>query len=180
MTRLITEIRRRIGRRIPGAALGGVAVVLVMSVALGAGYCAGRAAGTWSIGNAFAGGYPALFLLNKPSFRFYEAYRLINSTDENLRLRGYYVLFENRIIDAEYLCERLDHETADINRRTIVWMLGYARGRARVFDAFSSRYPSAGPMVRREILRSLQRMGDSYFRDFVEKHSIRGEFLEGL
>ncbi len=158
----------------------GALVAAVFAVLLAAGYYGGYSVGRWSIGRALLEGYPALFVLNRPAFGFYEAYRLVNSADESQRLRGYYLLMENRIIDADFFCGRLVSENSEINRRTIVWILGHCSERDRVFSEFSSRYRGSTPAVRREMLRSLQRMGDGHFRKFVDEQHIRGEFLEGL
>jgi len=156
------------------------ALVLAAVFLFSAGYFAGHTAGRWTIEHAMTRQFPAVFLLNKPTYRFYEAYRLVNSTDDAERLRGYYLLFENRIIDTDYFSERLDIETSDINKRTIIWILGYSGEPEKAVKAFSLLYGTSGVIIRREMLRALQRMGDDYFREFITAHNIRGEILEGL
>ncbi len=60
---------------------------------------------------------------------------MLGSADEMKRLAGYYALLETDSIDVEFLVERYGMESSTVNRRTIVWLLGFARNSRAAFDA---------------------------------------------
>lgn len=144
------------------------------------GYLTGSFIGYTAIKEALYHNFATLIIMYKPAYNFIGLYRNLNSPDELKRLEGYYSLLQSGLIDADYLCDRFEKEQGEVNKRTIVWLLGFSHDQKKVFDVFSRNYRQSSPRIRKEMLRSLQRIDSEIFKRFITDQGIRGEFLEGL
>ena len=153
---------------------------IIALILLAVGYIMGGRIGFYAIEQAVFSNSAAVMLLYKPAYKFINTYRYVNADDSMKRLEGYYSLLENNMIDTSFLFERYEEEDQQVNKRTIIWLLGYSEEHSEVSQFFSNHYRSAANRLRKEMLRSLQRMGDDVFKDFVNRENIRGDFLEGL
>jgi len=158
-------LRRSTGnvRYHPGAAL---AAAILVSVASGLGI--GLAVGTALMGDFIRRGGRVVPLLYRPSFQHMRATAMLGSADEMKRLAGYYALLETDSIDVEFLVERYGMESSTVNRRTIVWLLGFARNRRAAFDACAGLYRDAQAPVRAEILSSIRKLDGERYLDFIK------------
>lgn len=153
--------------------------IIALLLLLG-GYAAGSRIGFHVIEEAVFSGGATVMMIYKPAYKFISMYRSVNDNDEMKRLQGYYSLLENNMLDTSFLFKRFEEEKQQVNKRTIIWLLGFSEEHAEVSDFFSTHYRSANSRMRKEMLRSLKRMSDDVFRDFVIRENIRGDFLEGL
>lgn len=159
-------LRRSAGNVRYHAAAALVAAVLV-SVASGLGL--GTAVGTALMGDFIRRGGSIVPLLYRPSFQHMRATAMLSSADELKRLAGYYALLETDSIDVEFLVERYAMESSTVTRRTIVWLLGFARNRSAAFDACAGLYRDAQAPVRAEILSSIRRLDAERYLDFIKE-----------
>ncbi|HSV98387.1 MAG TPA: hypothetical protein VLM75_15820 [Spirochaetota bacterium] len=150
-------------------------ISLVCVVALGVtGFAMGQAGGRLLMKDYLTGGGRLVPLLYRPSFQHFTTAAMLGSEDELRRLAGYYALLEGDAIDVDFLVERYGMERSIVIRRTIVWLMGFSRDVREAADACAGLYESAPREVREEILRSIKRLDEVIYRDFVESLSKGG------
>jgi hypothetical protein len=146
----------------------------------GISYFLGSNIGYSLIENAMTERITALFILYKPAQSFQGAYRHLNSENELIRLSGYYFLLENQMINDDFLIERYAAETNEVNKRTLIWLLGYSSNQKAVIAFYNTIFQNSSLRIQKEILRSVQRFGDESVKDFIQKQKVSGDILEGL
>ena len=156
------------------------ALLIIIIFLLFSGYLIGAGTGSMLLKSILFNKKSSPFLIYKPAQEFFAIYRYINSNNELERLNGYYALMENRIIDEEYLCERLNIEESTIIKRTIVWILGSSSSADDILDCFNEIYSNSNDNIKREILRSLKRIDEKAFNEFINKNKISIEILKGV
>lgn len=145
--------------------------IIVLGVA---GYGLGRAGGRGLMMDFLTGGGRIVPLLYRPSFQHFRAAAMLGSEDEMKRLAGYYALLEGDSIDVDFLVERYRMERSVANRRTIVWVIGFSRDVPVAARACAGLYESAPREIRDEILRSLMRLDEGIYREFVSSRDGGG------
>ncbi len=143
--------------------------LLVCVAALGAvGFGLGQAGGRVLMRNFLTAGGRIAPLLYRPSFQYFATAAMLGSPDELKRLAGYYALLETDSIGVDFLIERYGMESSIVNRRTIVWVIGFSRDTRRAADACAALYKSAPREIRKEILKSMKRLNEGIYRDFIK------------
>jgi len=143
-----------------------VCAVVLSALALGG--LVGTATGNILITRLLTRGMRLGLLFYKPAFHFFVTGRLLDSPDEMRRLEGYYSLLDSGRVEVPYLIERYRLESSTYVKRTIVWIMGYAEDRDEAFDGLSSLYRDAVPEVKKEAMRSLNRINTENARKFIE------------
>ncbi len=152
----------------------------IIIIALGAGIGIGRGAGSLIVRGLLMERTGASLVFFKPAAEFIHTYRLLNSAAHLDRLGGYYSLLDNNMILDNFLFDRFAAEETDINRKTILWILGHSGRSRKVLDFYSEIYGKSGGELKRIILRNTKRMGEETFHDFVRQNGISEEEVEKL
>ncbi|MBN2400949.1 MAG: hypothetical protein JXN64_00975 [Spirochaetes bacterium] len=144
--------------------------ILVFFMLLFTGYVIGRTAGTQIVKGLLKGERYVLMPYRLPFEYLYTA-NLLYSNDELRRLEGYYSLLDNRIIDPDLLIERFKQES-DLIKPVIIWLLGYSEDKDDALNFLSDEYAGSEQRIKKEILRTMKRLDESYFLDFTASHKI--------
>ena len=146
-----------------------MAVMILISLAFA--FLAGSVLGRYSIRKIVTGNPRYAVVLQRSARDLFTISRLLNSQSEMKRLSGYYGLYENQLIDTDFLVERLDKEASPVVRRTIIWLLGFSKDEKSALESLSGAYSSGNPLIREEVLRSMKRVDSNYYTDFLKKES---------
>ncbi len=132
-----------------------------------AGLAGGLLVGGRALTGFVTGSSRAMVLLYRPSFEHVKNATMLNSHDGLKRLAGYYALLQNNTIDPGYLMERCRDEPLPVNRKAIIWILGFSRDRDRARAALEALYDGAPEEYRHGILASLARLDANALEDFL-------------
>ncbi|MBP7582969.1 MAG: hypothetical protein KBA61_02970 [Spirochaetes bacterium] len=140
---------------------------LVLAVLAGAGVLLGLALGALLSRLYFTAGNPAIHLFTEPGaeYRFIRS-RMESPSEEN-RAVALYALLEYGKADPEFLIERYRAEKSALVKRIIVWSLGFTGGHDDVTAFIRREYPAATAPVKREMVRTITRMGGAGAEDFI-------------
>jgi len=134
-------------------------------------FLAGSVLGRYSIGQIVTRKPRYAIVLQRSARDLFTISRLLNSQSEMKRLSGYYGLYENQLIDTDFLVERLDKEASPVVRRTIIWLLGFSKDEKNALESLAGAYSSGNPLIREEVLRSMKRIDSDYYAEFLKKGS---------
>lgn len=134
------------------------------------GYAIGQTIGIKIIKGIIKGDRSA-FLLYKLPFEYIKTANLLSSPDELDRLEGYYSLLDNKLNDDELLIERFREESSLV-KSTIVWLLGYSGNKDKTLEFLSQEYSSANQRVKREILKTMKRLDETFLKSFAKARNI--------
>lgn len=147
-----------------------IKLFFLFSIILIAGYLLGSRAGKSIVSTAITNKRSVFFLYKLPLDYIITA-NLLSSEDELKRTQGYYALLDNNMIDPEFLIERYKRETGFI-KPLIVWLMGYSEDKDTVLHFLSEEYQGAERRIKTEILKTMKRMDESFFDDFIKLHKI--------
>ncbi len=154
--------------------------ILIIMITACAGYAAGSLIGNGLINRYITGRSGLLLLLSRPAHESVLSASSLNSGSGFQRISGYYSLFENRNIDADFLIDRYRREGDEYLKRTIIWLLGYSDGGPGVLKFLSREYKTAGERFKREILRAMKRLSASYYNEFVKDNNVNKKLTDAL
>jgi hypothetical protein len=146
-------------------------IVFVFLLILFIGYTLGRIAGTHIV-SGFLKGKRFILLFYRPPFEYLKTANLLYSSDELVRLEGYYSLLDNKIIDKDLLIERYKQES-ELIKPVIIWLIGYSRDKDAVLKFISEEYAKADQRVKNEILKTMKRLDEEYFKNFTASPKIK-------
>ena len=132
---------------------------LLFAAVAAAGILMGAALGSILVRSYFSGGSRAIFLITEPAVEYQHIRARIASDSPEERAVAYYALLEYGKADADFLIERYRKENAAFIKRIIVWSMGFSGGRDTVTGFIRKSYGGAEPPVKREMLRTLDRVG---------------------
>jgi hypothetical protein len=138
---------------------------------LSIGYTLGRVAGNHIVSGLLEGKRFVL-LLYRPPFEYLKTANLLYSSNELERLEGYYSLLDNKIIDSDLLIERYKQES-ELVRPVIIWLLGYSGDKDAVLKFVSDEYTNADARLKKEILKTMKRLDEVYFKNFASSKKIK-------
>ncbi len=150
-------------------------IIFVFLVILFFGYALGRTAGTHIVAGLFKG-ERYILLLYRPPFEYLKTANLLYSSDELKRLEGYYSLLDNKLIDPDLLIERYKQESEFI-KPVIIWLLGYSNDKEAVLKFMSGEYANTDQRVKKEILKTMKRLDETYFKNFAASQKINNKEL---
>lgn len=142
----------------------------MFSVILIAGYFLGIKAGRFIVTGAVTGSRYIFFLYKLP-FDYIVTANLLSSEDELKRAEGYYALLDNNMIDPDFLMQRYKKESGFI-KPLIIWLIGYSQDKNTALEFLSEEYAGADQRIKKEILKTMKRMDESFYDDFVKSHGI--------
>jgi hypothetical protein len=132
-----------------------------------AGLGGGLLVGGRALTGFMTGSSRAMVLLYRPSFEHVNNATMLNSPDGLKRLAGYYALLQNNTIDPDYLLERCRDEPLPVNKKAIIWILGFSRDKDRARSALEALYDGAPDEFRHRILDSMARLDADGLQDFL-------------
>lgn len=132
--------------------------VFLIVAALVPGLAAGSFIGSLYVKESVYNKTSALFFY-RPASAYIEQYRFINSPDPLERLTGYYTVTPSSSEDILFLQERFENEINDVNRRAIIWILGFSEDREKAGAFLEDIYPEQNLKIKLEIKSSLRRLG---------------------
>ncbi len=147
--------------------------LLVAMALFGAGLGLGTVAGPMLVKGMLLNGSRSSMVFFKPATEFIHTYRLINSGNALDRLSGYYSLLDNNMVIEYFLFDRFKAEKTDLNRKTILWVLGHSGSRKKLIEFYSGIYSESSRHLRSIILRNTMKMGEQYFADFIKQNNVR-------
>jgi hypothetical protein len=150
-------------------------ILSIFLVILFSGYMLGRIVGTHIV-KGLLKGERFVLLLYRPPFEYLNTANLLYSTDELKRLEGYYSLLDNKIIDSDLLIERYIQESEFV-KPVIIWLLGYSNDKVAVLKFISEEYANADQRLKKEILKTMKRLDETYLGNFAALHKIN---IKGL
>jgi hypothetical protein len=146
-------------------------IVFVFLFILFFGYTLGRIAGTHIVSGLLKG-KRFILLFYRPPFEYLKTANLLYSSDELERLEGYYSLLDNKIIDKDLLIERYKQES-ELIKPVIIWLIGYSSDKDIVLKFISEEYKNADQRVKKEILKTMKRLDEVYFKNFTVSRKIK-------
>ncbi|MFH0975648.1 MAG: hypothetical protein V1874_07675 [Spirochaetota bacterium] len=144
---------------------------LVFIFILVSGFGIGRIIGSQIITGIFKGSRTAL-LFYRPPFKYIYTAKLLYSSDELLRLEGYYSLLDNNLIDTDLLIERYGKES-DFIKPVIIWIFGYSSDKSDVLKFISEEYKTSDKRIKAEIIRTMKRIDEDYYIKFAKANNIK-------
>ena len=154
--------------------------VIIIMITACTGYASGHMIGTELIKRFVTGRSGLLLLLSRPAYESVQSASMLNSDSGLKRISGYYSLFENRNIDAAFLIERYRREGDEYIKRTIIWLLGYSDGSSGVLKFLSREYKAADERFKREILRSMKKLSENYYSEFIKDNNVNKRLTDDL
>jgi hypothetical protein len=154
--------------------------IIIIMITVCAGYASGHMIGTELIKRFVTGRSGLLLLLSRPAYEFVQSASMLNSDSGFKRISGYYSLFENRNIDAAFLIERYRREGDEYIKRTIIWLLGYSDGNPGVLKFLSQEYKTAGESFKRELLKAMKKLSESYYIEFIKDNNVNNKLTDAL
>lgn len=142
---------------------------LVLAVLAAAGILVGLALGSILVRLYFSGGNPAIYLFTEPDAEYRYIRARMESASAEDRAVAYYALVEYDRVDPEFLIERYRSEKSPFVRRIIVWSLGFSGGGDDIAGFVKKAYPDSEPAVKKEMIRTLQRLGGAGVDDLVRE-----------
>ncbi|PKL35662.1 MAG: hypothetical protein CVV44_19205 [Spirochaetae bacterium HGW-Spirochaetae-1] len=147
--------------------MAAAAVILMLT-----GYCLGKISGRSLIRGFILERSRYVMFLFTPARQYFQMLVLVNSDDELQRIAGYYALLDNDLIDEDFLRERFQKESSLAAKRTILWVLGQAGNRKKILEIYAGVYSASGNELRMEILRSMERLDEYFYLEFIKKNRI--------
>jgi hypothetical protein len=147
-----------------------VNIVFVFLLILFLGYAFGRIAGNHVVSGLLKGKRFVL-LFYRPPFEYLKTANLLYSSEELERLEGYYSLLDNKIIDKDLLIDRYKQES-ELIKPVIIWLLGYSGDKNAVLRFISEEYTNADQRLKNEILKTMKRLNEDYFKNFTASRKI--------
>lgn len=132
---------------------------LLFAIVAAAGIVMGAAIGSILVRYYFSGGSRAIYLITEPAAEYQFIRARIASDSPEERAVAYYALLEYGKADADFLVERYRRESLAYLKRIIVWSMGFSGNRDAVTGFIGKAYGEAAPPVKREMLRTLDRVG---------------------
>ena len=111
-------------------------------------------------------------LLSRPVNQFYDIYNLINSANPFGRLSGYYSLVENNMVNERFIADRYDREQLVVTRRTLLWVLSYAKDKRQALSFYASVYKNSDDSLKSDILRYMKRLDEKFYEGFVKENKV--------
>jgi hypothetical protein len=155
-------------------------IYLIILLLTATGFLGGSAAGRGMLLGLFNSNASAVMLFFEPAMQYFVSFHMLNSSDEMKRLSGYYSLLDLDLIDSEFLGKRYEKEQNVAVKRTILWVLSYSDDHDEVFELFSALFPEEQDSLKREMLKSLKRMDEYFFLQFIEMHNIDTRFISDM
>jgi hypothetical protein len=134
---------------------------LLIAAVAAAGILMGVVIGSILVRSYFSGGSRAIFLITEPAVEYQHIRARIAGGSPEERVAAYYALLEYGKADAEFLIERYRREKPAYIRRILVWSMGFSGNRDEVSGFIRKAYGESEPLVKKEMIRTLSRIGDA-------------------
>lgn len=69
---------------------------------------------------------------------YFEMNHYLNNADELKRLAGYYLLYDIKKIDVDFLTQRFSAEKSFVHKRTILWLLSFSDETGKVLEFYQT------------------------------------------
>ncbi len=152
------------------------ATLIVVPVLILIGFMVGKPLGKGLISNLVLRDSLFPLLLSRPIDQFFGMHILLNSPNPYSRLSGYYSLFDNRMINAEFLIERFKIEENYVIKRTILWILSFSEDPKQVLKFYSALYDK-NDIIARDVLVHMRNLDKGYYEKFIEVHKVNKRML---
>ena len=157
-----------------------LATALLAITLFGVGNAIGLFGSHHMVNNLLSGRGLSSLLIFKPTGNLIRIFKMVNSKNELERLSGYYALLDSGIIDVNFLAEQLTREETPAVKRTIIWLLSFAESAEEAEAVFDEVYGRSTLPMKREIIRSMKRLDEERYVEFIGRHNVSERLLEDV